>query len=89
MSAILFCLFGSAQTLESQLDRSTPLVSPSYALVSITKTLNLVPRGLSVAVAFFYGKKYFEWIAVGVTLSKSKENENKYMLLLIEGPRGD
>ena len=27
MSAILFCLFGSTQTLASQLDRSTPLVS--------------------------------------------------------------
>ena len=26
MSAILFCLFGSTQTFESQLDRSTPLV---------------------------------------------------------------
>ena len=27
MYAILFCLFGSIQTLASQLDRSTPLVS--------------------------------------------------------------
>ena len=30
MSAILFCLFGSTQTLESQLDRSTPLVSTPW-----------------------------------------------------------
>ena len=31
MSAILFCLFGSTQTLASQLDRSIPLVStPSF-----------------------------------------------------------
>ena len=30
MSAILFCLFGSTQTLASQLDRSTPLVSSPY-----------------------------------------------------------
>ena len=32
MSVILFCLFGSTQTLASQLDRSTPLVSTPYLL---------------------------------------------------------
>ena len=38
MSAILFCLFGSTQTLASQLDRSIPLVSTPCLLTPCWRT---------------------------------------------------
>ena len=44
MCAILFCLFGSTQTLASQLDRSTPLISTPQLITPWFKHLTAPPR---------------------------------------------
>ena len=56
MSAILFCLFGSTQTLASQLNRSTPLVCMCSAIcfkIMTRYTCGFLPRILPIFPALW------------------------------------
>ena len=99
MSAILFCLFGSTQTLASQLDRSNLKLEParfnalaSYALVETLHSGTKVGTGPVCAHRFFSSVAIHRFVILQSScfkkMASDREKWSNYVNSCISGTHG-